>query len=98
MDPIPLVCLPFAGAGASFFYSWNDKVAEEIEMVAIQLPGREWRVDEQPYDNAKTAVDELFPEIAGELGEGPVMFLGTAWGRSWLMSLPTGSALIRDSM
>jgi surfactin synthase thioesterase subunit len=80
VDPIPLVCLPFAGAGASFFYPWNDRAGEEIEIVAIQLPGREWRLDEQPYNNAKTAVNELFPEIAGELGGGPVMLFGHSLG------------------
>jgi surfactin synthase thioesterase subunit len=77
---IPLVCLPFAGAGASFFYPWNEKAGKEIEIVAIQLPGREWRVDEEPYRDVNTAVDELFPEIAGELGAGPVMFFGHSLG------------------
>ena len=80
VDLIPLVCLPFAGAGASFFYHWNEKPGKDIEIVAIQLPGREWRVDEEPYRDVNTAVDELFPEIAGELGAGPVMFFGHSLG------------------
>lgn len=67
MDQIPLVCLPFAGAGASFFYPWIEKAGKEIEIVAIQLPGREWRVDEEPYRDVNAAVEELFPEIAEEL-------------------------------
>lgn len=74
-----MICLPFAGAGASFFYPWNEKAAE-IEIVAIQLPGREWRVDEEPYRDVKTAVDDLFPEIADELGSGPVMLFGHSLG------------------
>jgi surfactin synthase thioesterase subunit len=80
VDLIPLVCLPFAGAGASFFYPWNEKARKEIEIVAIQLPGREWRVDEEPYRDVNIAVDELFPEIAGELGAGPVMLFGHSLG------------------
>jgi surfactin synthase thioesterase subunit len=80
VDLIPLVCLPFAGAGASFFYPWREKAGKEIEIVAIQLPGREWRVDEKPYRNVNTAVDELFPEIAGELGAGAVMLFGHSLG------------------
>lgn len=74
-----MVCLPFAGSGASFFYPWSEK-ASDIEIVAIQLPGREWRVDEEPYRDVKTAVDDLFPEIAGELGAGPVMLFGHSLG------------------
>jgi surfactin synthase thioesterase subunit len=81
VDLIPLVCLPFAGAGASFFYPWNEEATgKEIEIVAIQLPGREWRVDEEPYRDVNIAVDELFPEIAGELGAGPVMLFGHSLG------------------
>jgi surfactin synthase thioesterase subunit len=80
MNPIPLVCLPFAGAGASFFYPWNAMTKEEIEITAIQLPGREWRIHEDPYRNAAEAADELFPEIAEELGGGPVMFFGHSLG------------------
>lgn len=80
VDLIPLVCLPFAGAGASFFYPWNEKAGKEIEIVAIQLPGREWRVDEEPYRDVTTAVDGLFPEIAGELRAGPVMLFGHSLG------------------
>jgi surfactin synthase thioesterase subunit len=80
VDLIPLVCLPFAGAGASFFYPWNEKAGKEIEIVAIQLPGREWRVDEEPYRDVNTAADELFPELAGELGAGPVMLFGHSLG------------------
>jgi surfactin synthase thioesterase subunit len=80
VDQIPLVCLPFAGAGASFFYPWNEKAGKDIEVVAIQLPGREWRVDEEPYRDVKTAVNDLFPEIAGELGAGPLMLFGHSLG------------------
>jgi surfactin synthase thioesterase subunit len=80
VDLIPLVCLPYAGAGASFFYPWDEKAVKEIEIVPIQLPGREWRIDEPPYRDVNTAVDDLFPEIAGELGAGPLMFFGHSLG------------------
>jgi hypothetical protein len=52
------VCLPFLGAGASFFYPWYEKGRKEIEVVAIRLPGRESRVDEEPYRDVNTAVDD----------------------------------------
>jgi surfactin synthase thioesterase subunit len=80
VDQIPLVCLPFVGAGASFFYPWSEKAGKEIEIVAIQLPGREWRVDEEPYRDVNTAADDLFPEITEELAGGPVMLFGHSLG------------------
>jgi surfactin synthase thioesterase subunit len=80
VDVTPLVCLPFAGGGASFFYPWNGKAGKEIEIVAIQLPGREWRVDEEPYLDVNTAVDDLFPELAAELPGGPLMLFGHSLG------------------
>jgi|HubBroStandDraft_6_1064221.scaffolds.fasta_scaffold00595_3 surfactin synthase thioesterase subunit len=80
MGLTPLVCLPFAGAGASFFYPWIEKAGPGIEIVSIQLPGREWRLDEQPYQNVTAAADELFLEIAGELEPGPIMFFGHSLG------------------
>lgn len=41
-----LICLPFAGGGASAFRSWADEVPESVEVRAIQLPGREGRFAE----------------------------------------------------
>jgi surfactin synthase thioesterase subunit len=43
-----LYCLAHAGAGATAFASWAAAAPPEIEMAAIQLPGRETRLDEEP--------------------------------------------------
>jgi surfactin synthase thioesterase subunit len=43
-----LYCLAHAGAGASAFASWAAAGPAEIEIAAIQLPGRETRLDEEP--------------------------------------------------
>jgi len=43
-----LYCLPHAGGGASTFASWISACPDNIEMAAIQLPGRETRLDEEP--------------------------------------------------
>jgi len=81
MDQIPLVCIPFAGAGASFFHPWQALSPDEIQLLTIQLPGREWRLAEEPYRDAATAVSEIFPELAEELDwGGPVMLFGHSLG------------------
>ncbi len=38
-----LVCFPYAGAGASVFRTWSALLPDTIEVVAVQLPGREDR-------------------------------------------------------
>jgi medium-chain acyl-[acyl-carrier-protein] hydrolase len=38
-----LFCVPFAGCGASAFNAWPSAFPESVELLAIQLPGRESR-------------------------------------------------------
>lgn len=61
----PVVCLPFAGAGASFFRAWQDKSPASIHIIPVQLPGREDRVDEEPYTDVAEAADDLASEVLG---------------------------------
>ena len=46
-----LYCLAHAGGGASNFASWIPVGPHNLEIVAIQLPGRETRLDEEPMHN-----------------------------------------------
>ncbi|MGW4548024.1 thioesterase II family protein [Streptomyces violaceorubidus] len=62
-----LVCLPFAGAGASFFRSWST-ITDSLSILPLQLPGRERRIDEEPYRRSDEAVDGLMRDLLGELG------------------------------
>ncbi|WP_040695608.1 thioesterase domain-containing protein [Nocardia vinacea] len=39
--PVPLVCIPHAGAGASSFNRWLGLFPPDIAAVRVQLPGRE---------------------------------------------------------
>ncbi len=58
-----LVCLPFAGAGASFYRSWSSLCGSGLDVVAVQLPGRERRIDEAPHTDVHEAVAELAPAV-----------------------------------
>ncbi len=44
-----LFCFPHAGGGASAYKTWGDNLPEEIEVCAIQLPGREDRLGEAAF-------------------------------------------------
>lgn len=58
-----LFCLPHTGGGAAAYRSWADRLAPDIEVVAIRLPGRESRLRETPY----TRHDQLVAALVGAL-------------------------------
>jgi len=66
---IALVCLPFAGAGASFFHPWSEHAGDRLDIVPLQLPGRERRIDAEPYRDAQVAADELLADLPRQLGD-----------------------------
>ncbi len=45
---VRLFCLPYAGAGASAYRRWPAQTGPDVEVVAVQLPGRENRILEDP--------------------------------------------------
>jgi surfactin synthase thioesterase subunit len=59
----PLYCVPHAGAGASFFRGWQDAAGPALTIVPVQLPGREERIDQDPYVDWREAVDQLEAEV-----------------------------------
>jgi surfactin synthase thioesterase subunit len=69
MTSLPLLCLPFAGAGASAFRDWNRICGPGLEILPVQLPGREELIDEEPYRDAGEAADGLLPGIRRRLGD-----------------------------
>ncbi|RSM90721.1 thioesterase [Kibdelosporangium aridum] len=72
-----LICLPFAGSGASFYYAWTS----QFPVLPVQLPGRERRIDEEPYRDVHAAVDGVLPELLGSLGsERRVALFGHSLG------------------
>jgi surfactin synthase thioesterase subunit len=54
-----MVCLPFAGGGASIYTGWKQALSEYVEVSPIFLPGREIRSNEIPIDNMYLLINEL---------------------------------------
>lgn len=69
MEPIPVLCFPFAGAGASAFRRCQEYPTEVLRICPVQLPGREERFDEPPHGDVQQAVADLFGEVM-ELVDG----------------------------
>lgn len=75
-----LVCLGFAGSGASFFRPWQDLAPTGLRVVAPQLPGREWRIDEPPPLDVREAVDSILDTVVSSAEGTRVALFGQCFG------------------
>lgn len=75
-----LICFPYAGGGASVFRSWADsEFLADIEVCAVQLPGRETRITEPPVGNLRQLVERL-REALEPYCDRPFAFFGHSIG------------------
>ena len=59
-----LFCFPWAGVGASAFYPWFRHLPDEIELTAVQYPGREDRLREPALRRPGPLVELLLRDLA----------------------------------
>lgn len=76
---LKIFCFPFAGGSASAYKKWPDHLADDIDVYAIQLPGREERIREQLYFDLKLCVKEIYQKILPFL-DGEFAFFGHSMG------------------
>ncbi len=74
-----LFCLPYAGGSARIYSDWHDWLAPEIEVVALELPGRGVNLRAAPI----ASMDELLTRLLAEMGpllERPYALFGHSLG------------------
>jgi medium-chain acyl-[acyl-carrier-protein] hydrolase len=74
-----LICIPYAGGNASIYHEWADLFPKEVEVLAVQLPGRGSRFIEERY----TEINRLIPALVKELvpfTDKPFMLFGHSMG------------------
>ncbi|HET9894000.1 MAG TPA: alpha/beta fold hydrolase [Streptosporangiaceae bacterium] len=69
-----LFCLPHAGAGASVYRDWAPLLAPEIDVVPVQLPGREGRHKEPLRRSVFQLAEELIDPLASRAGPDFALF------------------------
>ncbi|HEX8472969.1 MAG TPA: alpha/beta fold hydrolase [Pyrinomonadaceae bacterium] len=69
-----LLCFPHGGGTASSFHGWQSLIGEEVEVWAIQLPGREGRRHETPYRRMAAAVGDLIAILGAHLDRPFALF------------------------
>jgi len=81
-----LFCFPYAGGGAAIYRQWPAWLPADIEVAAVQLPGREWRIQEPPLEDlhamALDACDAIRPML-----DKPFALLGISMGGSLIFEL-----------
>jgi surfactin synthase thioesterase subunit len=74
-----LFCFPFAGAGASIFRDWSLDLPSEVQVFGVQLPGRESRLEEQPFREMLPAVRAIVA-VLRRYQDLPFAFFGHSVG------------------
>lgn len=76
---VRLFCLPYAGSGAAAYHPWQPLLPPWVELVIVQLPGREQRLREQPVTRIADAVAAITDAMA-ELLDRPYALFGHSMG------------------
>lgn len=92
---VRVFCFPFAGGGASVYRTWANQLPAGVQLISIQLPGRETRLLERPIADISALVAEIAPVIQG-YGDQPFAFFGHSMGA--LISLELARWLQRQAL
>lgn len=76
---VKIFCFPYAGGSASMYRSWSDALADTVEVLGIQLPGRENRLFERPIDTMQAIVKQVALNMQPVLDK-PYMIYGHSMG------------------
>jgi medium-chain acyl-[acyl-carrier-protein] hydrolase len=74
-----LLCFPHAGAGAAAYSAWARLLPPGIGLRAVQPPGREARLREPAFTDARSFARAVLPAVAG-LTDRPVILFGHSVG------------------
>jgi len=72
-----LFCFPYVGGGSSIYRGWADDRQGQLEIVPLELPGRDKRLWEKPYSRLPPLVEALADALPQDK---PFAFLGHSMG------------------
>ena len=74
-----LFCFPYAGGSARIYRSWGKHLPSCVEVCAVQLPGRDRRIAETPFNNLASLVRATAEALHAFLNK-PFAFFGHSMG------------------
>jgi medium-chain acyl-[acyl-carrier-protein] hydrolase len=91
--PLRLVCVPGAGSSPSMFHGWTDSLPDEVEVCAVQAPGRGARFRQEPFTRMALLADALAQAVV-EDSDRPVVLFGHSLGA--LIAFEVATRLVRS--
>ncbi|MEU9368228.1 alpha/beta fold hydrolase [Streptomyces avermitilis] len=74
-----LICFPHAGGSAGVFRRWPEELPPDVELVAIQYPGRQERFGEACVDDMTSLADQI-TDVVTSLLDRPIALFGHSMG------------------
>jgi pyochelin biosynthetic protein PchC len=71
---IRLVCFPHAGGAATFFRGWASHLPAEVDLLAVQYPGRQDRISEPCVEEMQPLVELVAGELIATLDRPTALF------------------------
>ncbi|WP_232248634.1 thioesterase II family protein [Streptacidiphilus rugosus] len=85
-DRLLMFCFPYAGGGASAYAGWQRRLGDRVEVLPVQLPGREGRSLDPRFTHLPLLIEDLDRELGPEL-ERPHVLFGHSMGALIAFSL-----------
>ena len=96
-----LICFAYAGGSARVFEPLSKLDFEDIEVIAVQLPGRGSRIIEPFLNNISDVVNEFYPVLNGFLDRPYILFghsLGAKIAHACIRKIAENGALLPSNV
>lgn len=80
MKKVKLICIPFAGGGASYYKCWEEALPAQIQLVPVELAGKGSRFSETYYRSFIDAVDDIYNLILPDIIDNNYVIFGHSMG------------------
>lgn len=92
---VRLICFPHAGGAATFYRSWTSHLPPEVDLLAVQYPGRQDRISEPCVEEMQPLVDHLASELITTL-DRPTALFGHSMGAAIAYEVARRIEEVRD--
>lgn len=74
-----LVCFPYAGGASTYFFTFSEALQQDMDVYAVQYPGRQDRLREPLVDDIAVLADQVTAAMQG-WADRPTVFFGHSMG------------------